>query len=207
MTVSLKGTGQAASRTRALDCIAKGLEKSSADRECEKTERETTTLKTSRGLPLDSQGVASKSNNAKRHLHLKEENVRKAKKAIDDITKFIAKVEAEKIERADSYWSIVQGFPEASRQNSPKQVIEVMVKLFIRDEKVRALIRKEKSVQSMRDCLVTELNKIGIDKSQAGFDSRLERFKTDCANMIANLALLNEAVDCLRNNGRESEAT
>jgi hypothetical protein len=161
----------------ALEYMAKGLEQSAAAR-AERAVRDSATLKTHRGCPLGSQRVALGSNHNKRGVTDKEEEIRKAKKSIDETTAFIEKVEVEMAERPDAYWTVVSAFSESSKKNTPKRtILNTMVRLFISDEKIRASIRKEKAVADIRARFVKETEDLGgIDMSQLGVDRRLHSF-------------------------------
>ena len=138
MKVVIKGIGEAAARVLALEYMAKGLEQSAAAR-AERAGHDSATLKTHRGCPLGSQRVALGSNHNKRGVTDREEEIRKAKKSIDETTAFIEKVEVEMAERPDAYWTVVSAFSKSSKMNTPKLILNTMVRLFISDEKISVL--------------------------------------------------------------------
>jgi hypothetical protein len=73
---------------------------------------------------------------------------------------------------------VVSAFSESSKKNAPKRILNTMVRLFISDEKIRASIRKEKSVADIRARFVKETTEDlgGIEMSQLGVDRRLHSF-------------------------------
>jgi hypothetical protein len=123
----------------ALEYMAKGLEQSAAARAERAVRDSSATLKTHRGCPLGSQRVALGSNHNKRGVTDREEEIRKAKKSIDETTAFIEKVEVEMAERPDAYWTVVSAFSKSSKKNTPKRILNTMVRLFISDEKISVL--------------------------------------------------------------------